>query len=527
MPFGVPASGREGCMTEKHVPQEVIHRFRSVSLERLERLEAAWGALKRGEGAEDAARELEHDLHTLKGDSRVVGFGEVALLCHKLEELFLAAARQDYCVAENLDLVVTMALRFIAMLLRMKDGTSIGGIDVGGFVVQIDQVLAEVPPRSSSGPASRSTRPPPSVSVAVPDRVSPGTQQRLASAATDVFLEHLSATGPARARLKAIWQALRYEIATFCAVPLGPRLLRHESAVLSLASDLGKTVSIHMDLGNVQVRSEVAEALDTAVLHALRNAVDHGIEEPTLRQARGKPQTGRIVVSTQSSSDMVEIMIEEDGGGIDIEAVRRRAVEMGYLSSDRAPAACEAEILEILLLPGFTTRTHVTEVSGRGIGLDAVRTALARAGGKISLSTRPGQGTTSVVRVPQARQSLRVHLFRAWKRELSLAVETTYSLVEEAQNGPLPFDPLSVLAIAPSPAGGLHAGEPFVLTFQRGDYPVAVVAAERPVVVTGERACPTGRDYPVEVLVANGTEALLLRLDVLYEMMGNDTGLTF
>jgi two-component system chemotaxis sensor kinase CheA len=509
------------------VPPEIIARFRSLALERIEKVEAAWAALIKGEGTADLAASVQHELHTLKGDARIVGFTDVGRLCHKLEELLSAASARRFSVPEDFDLVATMAIRFMAMLLRKREGSALAGIDVDGFVLQIDEVLTEERQRPTEPPSSNESKPtsrPLAAHVEALDRISPATQQRLAVAATSVFLEHLAQSGRSRARLRDVWLSLSAQIAACYAVRLDSRLSRHAAAARDLAVDLGKQAAVTMDLGDVCVRMDVAEAIDTAVLHVIRNALDHGLEDEAGRRRAGKPLTGRIQVRALSLPEAVEVTIEDDGQGVDMEAVRRRGLELGLLSQGSASAASSAELLELLLQPGFTTRTRVSDVSGRGIGLDAVRATLARAGGKFTLSTRPGEGTTACIRVPQASRRVEVRSFRASGADVFFAVPAAWSVsAAPAHREKGAIDPMAALEIDGAsaqdrdPAAALVSEERVLLRLCKGEREIVLLAGSAAFTETAERFCPTGDDHPVEVVLLRGAEALLLRPERLLD----------
>jgi two-component system chemotaxis sensor kinase CheA len=507
------------------LPAEILARFRSLSLDKLEKIEAAWATLTKGEGNAEIEANAQHELHTLKGDARVVGLGDINRLSHKLEELLATASRMHYRVPEDFDLVVTMAIRFMAMLLRKKEGAALGGIDVDGFVLQIDDVLADararsVPPPSQVGVSVA----PKGVSVEALDRVSPTTQHRLAEGATAIFLEQLRSRGAARARLCAVWRSLCAQISAFYAVPLESLLARHMAATEALARDLGKEARASIDADDVWLRIDAAEAVDTAVLHALRNAVDHGLEDPDARRQSGKTPIGEVRVAARALDALgwVEVIVEDDGRGVDLEQVRARGEALGFLPKEAAASrrASEEELLELLMKPGFSTRTSVSDVSGRGIGLDAVRAALHRLGGTITMVTRRGEGTRVEVRVPQASRRLKTRAFRALGSSVTLAVHESWSVsiaddgderaldvidLLEALNATDATEPLEAGNASRSEGGGEE--EPgVVLLLERGKNALRVRAGGPPFTCTVERLCPTGDEHPVEVVLVKGGE---------------------
>ncbi len=496
------------------LPAEIVARFRAKALERIEKLEASWTALTSGAAPDPAVVEEAHrELHTLKGDSRVVGFTDVNLLCHKLEDLLAAAHRLDYRVAEDFDLVLTMALRFLAMLVTKKAGVALGGIDLPGFVAEVDAALRDARLVQLDAVGAKTTQKVPRLQRSV-DRLSYDTRTQLAAAATTVFLESLLAEAPARARLLGAWGALSQQLAAIGAAPLKPILAKHSQMVSELARELHKEVDIRFEVTDVRLKAEAADVIDTALLHVLRNAVGHGIETPAARRAAGKRSAGRIAVHVRQRSDAIELEIEDDGAGIDFAAVRRRGVDRGLMSEARAAAADEDDLVELLFAPGFSTSTEVNDVSGRGVGLDAVKSALEREGGSIALSSRAGAGATFVVQVPSAGLVVGVHCFPALAADVLLAIPAGrgWSLRPTVTGGAMQaVDPLAALTGSSGPPGSSFEGCVLRLEDATARYRSLLWAAGTPRPVMAERVCPTTDDHPAEIVLIEGREAVLFR----------------
>ncbi len=493
-------------MSTSALPSELLTRFRSVALERLDRVEGDWGSFMHGDGGEGLAAGMQQELHTLKGEARMMHFGALATLCHALEGLVAVATRRGR-VPEEVDLVVTMAIRFMVVFLRRKDTAPPARMDVDGFVLQIEEVLADLSAEEPDAPAPMVAAR--SAVVDLPDRVSLSTQQRLAALAVRVFLEHV-ASGRARGRLGDVVRALSEEVASLAAVTLAPRFAPHEEAARGLAESLGKEVELVFDLDDTRVRAEVAESVEVVLLHALRNAVDHGIEGPEARRAAGKHRAAKIVVSARQRGAEIDISVEDDGAGVNLEAVRARAVDLGLSTPERAARARDDDLTELLFRPGMSTRTEVTDVSGRGIGLDAARAAIQRVGGRLTLASRRGQGTTLRIRVPQASHQLPVVCFPARGADLVLAVAAgTGVRVVPAEGGQPALDPVEVFDIAPP--GGAESGEGLRIEVRRGDARFTLRAGGEPYAALATRLCPTADDCPAEIVSVHGVDALLVR----------------
>jgi two-component system, chemotaxis family, sensor kinase CheA len=511
-------------MTPDSLPEGIITRFRTLSLERISRVESVWQALVQGAEDEEAERGISRDLHTLKGDARIVGFEEVHVLAHKLEELLALAGQVNYRVSEDFDLVVTMATQFVGMLLRKRTGGA-SGIDLPGFIRQIDDVVREtqVLRRSkSTDPRLKSSK----SSELTSDRISEPVRRRLAAAATNSFIEYLSARNPtSRARLRGIWQTLSEELARLQTTPLAPLLERHIAPTRQLAEELGKQIDLVLDVEDVRLESRVAEAIDVAVLHLVRNAIDHGIEAPEVRTAAGKPAQGMIRIRARERGGNAEISVSDDGAGICLQTVRAKAVERGLVAADRVLA--EREVLDLLFHPGFSTRDDVSDVSGRGIGLDAVKSGLVKIGGSVRLTSERGVGTTVAVTASVPARQLRVFQFLAPGNAVSLAISARWTPSVEEKFAEEAIDPIAAIQLLGGSrqtlTGLAEPARDLVLRLRWGFLEIALKTSTEPHLVTAERMCPTPEDYPLEVIVIDGVEALLLRPEYVAGMIRRAT----
>jgi two-component system sensor histidine kinase and response regulator WspE len=183
-----------------------------------------------------------------------------------------------------------------------------------------------------------------------------------------------------------------------------PRLVR------DTARRLGKQARLEVVGPATEVDRDILERLEAPLTHLLRNAVDHGLEAPEGRAAAGKPAEGVVRVEARHRAGMLAITVGDDGAGIDVEKVRRKVVERRQASAEMAARMSEVELLEFLFLPGFSTAGQVTEVSGRGVGLDVVRDTVRKVGGSVHVTTRPGQGTTFHLLLPITLSVLRAVL---------------------------------------------------------------------------------------------------------------------
>lgn len=200
-------------------------------------------------------------------------------------------------------------------------------------------------------------------------------------------------------------EVLRSRMRPFADVVGGfPRLVR------DVARQLDKKVTLEIVGRNTEMDRDIAGVLDSPLGHLLRNAVDHGMETPDVRRAAGKPEEGTILLEAKHRGGALVVTVKDDGKGIDVDRLRGRIVEKGLVDGGTAESLSEAEVLEFLFLPGFSTASQVTDISGRGVGLDVVQSTAQRAGGVVHVSSVLGQGTTFELQMPVARSVVRALL---------------------------------------------------------------------------------------------------------------------
>jgi two-component system chemotaxis sensor kinase CheA len=181
-------------------------------------------------------------------------------------------------------------------------------------------------------------------------------------------------------------------------VPVGPMFRSFHRAVRDLALSRGRNVKLVLEGEDVELDTAMIEAMQEALVHMIRNAIDHGIEDPGVRRAAGKPETATLRLTANHRSGQVALRLSDAGAGLDRARILARARERGLLADGAAPA--EEEILRLILLPGFSTAETVGELSGRGVGMDVVQRAVDSLRGVLVLESNPGAGTAITIRLP-------------------------------------------------------------------------------------------------------------------------------
>ena len=218
-------------------------------------------------------------------------------------------------------------------------------------------------------------------------------------------------------------------------VPVEQLFRRFPRVVRDVAKQCGKDVALQLSGENTDLDKSILDALSEPLMHLVRNSVDHGVEHADERLAAGKPARGTIYLNAYHQGTQVVIEVRDDGRGIDLQQVRHQAVQKGILKAEDAQRLSAAEAMNLIFEPGFSTAAEVTEVSGRGVGMDVVRTVMDRLKGTVQISSTKGHGTTIQLRAPLTLASIQTLLFRVVGRlfavPISSVVEITRATDEE------------------------------------------------------------------------------------------------
>ncbi|GGD41775.1 chemotaxis protein CheA [Pseudoxanthomonas indica] len=182
--------------------------------------------------------------------------------------------------------------------------------------------------------------------------------------------------------------------------PVGKVFSRFPKVARDVARSLQKEVDLELIGAETELDRNLVEALADPLVHLVRNAIDHGVEVPALREAAGKPRCGQVRLAAQQEGDYVTIEIRDDGAGIDPERLRDKALEKGLIDPESAARLSHDECLQLIFLPGFSTKTEITDISGRGVGMDVVQSRIRELSGQIQIYSQLGRGSRFLIRVP-------------------------------------------------------------------------------------------------------------------------------
>jgi two-component system chemotaxis sensor kinase CheA len=420
---------------------EMLDAFAAESAENLESIEASIAALE--EGSSEAIDELFRAVHTLKGSASIVGLSRLELFAHDFESRLSAlrsgaAAFGPDAPGALLACRDNLASILAAVSQEQASSSSPAKLSEGeaAALLALDKAFGLAPLPSAedarsqaSSPASDENGPRRASSLA-----SSGGYSRVANRKLDAMLEesseltqalsefggHLRAAGLADLSEELIslhaFASRHYRtILEARTEPFGLVAEPYRRAVADIGRESGKEIEFEVRGAETEIDRALADRLSEPLLHLMRNAADHGIEEPEARLAAGKGRAGKIALSARRESSCLVVRVEDDGRGIDPEEVRARAAEEGI-----PIAAGEEELLALLTRPGFSLSRKVTKWSGRGVGLDAVEKSLRQAHGSLRLESRKGSFFAAEIRLPLALSL--VEGFTAVAGEASLLV---------------------------------------------------------------------------------------------------------
>lgn len=237
--------------------------------------------------------------------------------------------------------------------------------------------------------------------------------------------------------------------------PVGKVFSRFPKVARDVARSLQKEVDLQLVGADTELDRNLVEALADPLVHLVRNAIDHGIEAPELREAQGKPRLGHVRLSAQQEGDYVSIEVQDDGAGIDPEKLRAKAREKGLIDPEVAARLSSEECLHLVFLPGFSTKQQVTDISGRGVGMDVVQSRIRELSGQIQIQSELGRGSRFLIRVP-----------------LTLAILPTLLVQAGEDIYALPLARVMEVLHAPATALGWFDGRP---VFDRKTHTLALV----------------------------------------------------
>lgn len=461
-----PASDDESTWSPT-VDDDMIDPFLEECHDRLESLSERLLELEQSPEDPELVRAIFRDLHTLKGSSGFVGLKKMARLAHRAEDL-VGQVRDGSRGADRgvVDALLATLDVLQAIVQRAADRAPID-VDIAAVVQQLQSPRVVAATSSMPVVAAPVTRDAPARAaqtlriefakldelmnlvgelVLSKGHVRSGLED-LAGLAREIELQRRGARRTTESRrsgqvrlqdfatelgrvqrafdalhqdmeqahrqLEFVSGQLRDQVMKLRMIPVGRGWSKYHRTVRQIAGGLGKEVQLVLSGEETELDKVLVEQLDDPLMHLVRNAIDHGIETPALRQDAGKPETGTVTLSAYHRGNQIVISIQDDGRGIDATKVRAKAVERGLISAEAADALELEKVYDLIFHAGFSTAEQVSDLSGRGVGMDVVRDSIHRLKGTVHVESTLGQGTRFELRLPLTLAIVQVLLLRA------------------------------------------------------------------------------------------------------------------
>jgi two-component system chemotaxis sensor kinase CheA len=406
---------------------DLTKEFIAESQEGLDRMERCLTELETRPGDSDLVGEIFRSVHTIKGTTGFLGFDRLEKLAHVGEHLLGSLRDGKLAVTSGLIsglLHLLDGLRAILILIEETGSEGLRASDEdSALIAELTTLNAAAAPavtgstHDANVTAIQQTVAPPAPVVMGPAaglsdktlRIDVEVLNRMMNLVGELVLTRnqmlqsgVEATNfPELARrLDSVTADLRETVMQARMQPVGNLFGKFPRMVRDLAQTCGRDVRIEFSGQETGLDKSLLEAIKDPLTHAVRNAVDHGIESPAVRVMAGKPAEGCVRLKAFHQSGSVVIEVSDDGAGIGIERVLAKAVERGLVTAEQAAGMSEREALQLIFLPGFSTAASVTTVSGRGVGMDVVRANVEKVGGSVEVESKVGLGTTLRLRVP-------------------------------------------------------------------------------------------------------------------------------
>ena len=265
------------------------------------------------------------------------------------------------------------------------------------------------------------------------------TKNRLTSLRADILAgksdsETLHALDQAVSQLDLLVSDLQNSVMKTRMQPIGRLFQKYPRIARDLARQLGKDVELVLAGEETEVDKTMIEDLADPLIHLIRNAVDHGVEMPDERQAAGKPPKSLVRLEARQEGDHIVLIIADDGKGMSAERIRAKAAEKGLISEEEANTLDERQSLNLIFLPGFSTKTQVSDVSGRGVGMDVVKTNIQKLNGAIEIRSEPGKGSVFIISLPLTLAILPVLLVLLGDQPFALPLSLVREILPIEQN---------------------------------------------------------------------------------------------
>jgi two-component system chemotaxis sensor kinase CheA len=402
--------------------KEIVESFIVETKELLDKLDNDLVELEKRQNDVELLNAIFRYVHTIKGTSSFIGFEQMSELTHKFEDVLNKLRKFELKLNPEIMDVILEAQDLMKVLLSKIETNDLSPIDISGVVSKLERIsrgeflIEEDVEKASVDNVSQKLQ---SKVIDKTVRIDVERLDELMNLVGELVLgrnrltqivsgivERFEGESLARELMDTIAQ-VDYLTSELQAVVMRARMMpiakvfsKFPRIVRDLSRDLNKEVELLIYGEETEVDKSVIESIHDPLVHLIRNAIDHGIETPQERKAVGKPEKGKVILRAEHEGNFIVITVEDDGRGIDPERVRRKAVEKKIITEQEASSISDRDALNLIFLPGFSTASKVTNVSGRGVGLDVVKANITKLNGMIDVQSTLGQGTKFILKLP-------------------------------------------------------------------------------------------------------------------------------
>ncbi len=415
--------------------QEIVESFIIESNELIEQLGPDLLTLEKNPTDNELQNTIFRAVHTIKGTSSFLGFEDIMMLAHEYEEVLNKIRKGDLSVNSSIMDVMFEAYDHLKILIEKIKNSDDSPLELAGIIEKLKAISENSGESETNNEKSQQSKPILSESVEMNDspaetvsqKKSTGTTIRVDVTRLDAIMDLVGELVLGRNRLSLVTEHLNEQIegdqvekdlsesysqidfittelqmAVMKArmVPLTKVFNKLPRLVRDLERETGKKVELEILGAENELDKTIVEELNDPLVHILRNAIDHGIETPEERKAAGKEETGVVTVKAEQQGNNTVIAIEDDGKGLDADKLKKKAIEKKLITEEQAQNMTEKEIFQLIFIPGFSTARKVTSVSGRGVGMDVVRTNIQKLKGLIDIESSLGNGSTFIIKLP-------------------------------------------------------------------------------------------------------------------------------
>ncbi len=422
---------------------ELLEAFLTESSELLEKLDDDLVSLEKSPADKDLLNRIFRSIHTIKGTAGFLDFNLLVKVTHNTEDLLNRLRKEELKISAGIMDVILEAVDLVKLLVNDIKNGDIQERQIEGILGKLAPFLSGVAqPPPSSDKAEKICSAPLSAKVNVPSdliqkvenpaekKVSEPTENstvridvkrlddlmnqvgelilernRMMQLNNDyqngvnlpVFAQELTRLAK---RVNLVTSELQMQAMKMRMIPVEKIFKKFPRIVRDLARNLGKEVELQLHGEETELDRSIVDELSDPLVHLIRNALDHGVESPDDRVARGKSRSATVILSASHEGNKIVISIKDDGRGIDTTAVGRKAVDKSVVTAEQLASMGKREIIDLIFLPGFSTVEKASDISGRGVGMDVVRTNIKKLNGIIEVKSEPGQGAEFILRLP-------------------------------------------------------------------------------------------------------------------------------